>query len=138
MVGLINAIFPPCPPFTEKDLGDQSGKVFIITGAASGVGYELAKLLYAKGGAVYIAARSAKRATDAIEKLKAQVPESSGRLVAMVLDLADLTTIKPAVEAFLKQESRLDTLVHNAGVMMPPPKSKTKLVSLAITDQDGG
>ena len=48
----------------------------------------------------------------------------------MVLDLADLSTVKPAVERFLAMEDRLHVLVHNAGVMMPAAGSKTKLVSL--------
>jgi retinol dehydrogenase-12 len=104
-------------------------QVFIITGAASGVGFELAKILYLRNGAVYIAARSSKRADDAIKRIQIDLPVSKGRLIPLVIDLADLATIKPAVEQFLKQESRLDVLVHNAGVMEPPIGSKTKLVS---------
>jgi retinol dehydrogenase 12 len=129
MVGLRSALFPPAPTFTEKDLPSLSGKVIIITGAASGVGYELSKMLYAKGGTVYIAARSEKRCLDAISKIKAEIPKSTGTLMAMVIDLANLVTIKPAVETFLKQENRLDVLMHNAGIMEPPAGSKTKLVS---------
>lgn len=129
MVGLRNALFPPAPRFTEKDLPLLSGKVIIVTGAAGGIGFELAKMLYAKGGTVYIAARSEKRAVDAISKIKTDIPKSTGTLMVMVIDLADLVTIRPAVEGFLKQESRLDVLVHNAGIMEPPAGSKTKLVS---------
>jgi retinol dehydrogenase-12 len=129
MVGLRSALFPPAPTFTEKDLPTLAGKVIIITGAAGGVGYELAKMLYAKGGTVYIAARSEKRSMDAISKIKTEIPKSTGTLMSMVIDLADLATIKPAVDAFLKQEHRLDVLVHNAGIMEPPAGSKTKLVS---------
>jgi NADP-dependent 3-hydroxy acid dehydrogenase YdfG len=129
MVGLRSALFPPAPTFTEKNLPSLSAKVIIVTGAAGGVGYELSKMLYAKGATVYIAARSEKRATDGISKITAETPNSSGTLMPMVIDLADLTTIKPAVEAFLKQQNRLDILVHNAGIMEPPAGSKTKLVS---------
>jgi NAD(P)-dependent dehydrogenase (short-subunit alcohol dehydrogenase family) len=129
MVGLGNALFPPAPTFTEKDLPSLTGNVIIITGAASGVGYELSKMLYAKGGTVYMAARSEKRCRDAISKIKTEISKSTGTLVSMVIDLADLVTIKPAVDAFLKQENRLDVLIHNAGIMEPPAGSKTKLVS---------
>jgi retinol dehydrogenase 12 len=132
MVGLRNALFPPAPTFTEKDLPSLSGKVIIITGAASGVGFELAKILCAKGGTVYVAARSEKRAVDAISKIKAEIAKPAGTLMAMVIDLADLATIKPAVETFLNQENRLDVLIHNAGIMEPPAGSKTKLVSILI------
>lgn len=83
-------------------------------------------MLYAKGATVYIAARSEKRAMDALSKIKAEIPKSAGTLKSMVVDLADLGTIKLAVEEFLDQEKRLDVLVHNAGVMEPPAGSKTK------------
>jgi len=46
----------------------------------------------------------------------------------MVIDLSDLSSIKPAVETFLAEENRLDILVNNAGVMTPPEGSKTKTV----------
>ncbi len=71
MVSLFSALFPPAPSFKEKDLPDLTGKVFVITGAASGVGFELAKMLYMAGGIVYIAARSVSRCEGAIEKLEA-------------------------------------------------------------------
>lgn len=53
-----------------------------------------------------------------------------GQLKSMVFDLADLRTIKPAVELFLTQESRLDVLFNNAAVMNPPADSKSAQVSL--------
>ncbi|KAF7196804.1 Short-chain dehydrogenase/reductase sthC [Pseudocercospora fuligena] len=54
--------FPPPPTLTESNLPSQSGKVFIVTGGAAGVGYELSKILYHAGGKVYIAGRSEKNA----------------------------------------------------------------------------
>lgn len=104
-------------------------QVFIVTGAASGVGYELAKLLYGQDGKVYIAARSSEKVNRAIKSIKAGVPSSKGHLAPLILDLADFPTIKNAVNAFLQNEDRLDVLVHNAGLMTPPPGSKSKLVS---------
>jgi len=50
----------------------------------------------------------------------------------MVVDLADLRTVKGAVEGFLAREGRLDVLVHNAAVMTPPAGSKDKLVSVSV------
>jgi len=129
MPSTLNAMFPPSPTFTEKDIGDLSGKVIIVTGAASGVGFELAKILYSKNCTVYIGARSQSRANGAISAIKKALPSSRGKLEALVIDLADLTSIKPAVQGFLAKEGRLDVLVHNAGVMEPPAGSKTKLVS---------
>ncbi|TAQ85334.1 hypothetical protein B7494_g6342 [Chlorociboria aeruginascens] len=119
-------MFPPQPTFTEKTLSDQTGKVFIVTGASSGVGRELAQILYSRNAKVYIAARSAERAEAAIQSIKTTFPESTGELVYLHLDLDDLTTIKTSAEEFLGKEQRLDVLWNNAGVMVPPQGSKTK------------
>ena len=130
MPSTFSALFPPPPVFTEKDLSSLTGKVFIVTGAASGVGFELAKILYGAGGTVYVAARSASRCEGAISKIKSQLGgrKSAGKLERMIVDLADLGTIKGAVDEFLRRETRLDGLIHNAGVMTPPAGSKSKQV----------
>jgi len=99
--------------------------VYIITGAASGVGLELAKILYSKNATVYIGARAEKRAQGAITAIKSEVTGSSGTLKAYVVDLADLATIKLAVNKFNAEESRLDVLFQNAGVMTPPAGSRS-------------
>lgn len=132
MPSLLSALFPPAPTFTDKDLPSLAGKVYIITGAASGLGFELAKILYSAGGTVYIAARSKARCERAIENIKAKMigRRTRGELKLMVIDLADLGTVKGAVEKFLDQETRLDVLVNNAGVMMPPEGSRGKQVRL--------
>ncbi|KAH8805960.1 putative short-chain dehydrogenase [Xylogone sp. PMI_703] len=128
MPSTFSAIFPPAPTFTESSVPDLSSKVHIVTGAASGVGYETARILYQKGGVVYIAARSNARCNEAIERIKAQTSgiKTTGRLEALVLDLTDLASVKTAAQEFLEKESRLDLLIHNAGVMTPPKGSKTK------------
>jgi len=107
----------------------KASQVFLVTGAASGVGYELAKLLYGLNGSVYIAARSSEKVDRAIKSIKRDVIASKGRLNPLLLDLADFPTIKKAASEFLQIEKRLDVLVHNAGLMTPPPGSKGKLVS---------
>ncbi len=130
-----NAAFPPKPTFTDANLPSLLGKVYIVTGAASGVGYELVKILYLAGGTVYIAARSTARCQGAIDKLLSETAgvstngKKKGKLGSLVVDLSDLTTVKSGVESFLEKESRLDVLVHNASVMTPPAGSKDKQVS---------
>ena len=124
--------FPPPPTLTEANLPSQKGKVFIVTGGASGVGFELCTILYQAGGKIYLAGRSEANAQSAMSKIKALPPATSsfsssssspGELVFLSLSLDDLTTIKPAVEAFQASESRLDVLFNNAGVSLPPPGS---------------
>jgi NAD(P)-dependent dehydrogenase (short-subunit alcohol dehydrogenase family) len=77
-------------------------------------------MLYGANATLYIAGRSQEKATTAIDALRQAHPDCKGAVHFLQLDLADLTTIKPAVEAFLAKEDRLDVLVNNAGVMWPP------------------
>ena len=95
-------------------------QVYVVTGANSGVGKELAHILYSNNAKVYAAARSKSKATEAIDELRGRSPKSTGELVFLHLDLADLVSVKAAAEEFLAQESRLDVLFNNAGVMAVP------------------
>jgi retinol dehydrogenase-12 len=106
----------PAPALTEKNLPNQAGRVFIVTGGYAGIGYELSKILYQHNGTVYIAGRSADKANKALASIREAIPNSKGKLEFMHVDLADLSTIKPGVEKFLARESRLDVLTNNAGV----------------------
>jgi NAD(P)-dependent dehydrogenase (short-subunit alcohol dehydrogenase family) len=130
-MGVWTQLFPPSPQFTEAQISALTGKVFIVTGGNSGVGFELAKMLYAAGGNVYIASRSATRIATAIEAIKADVSKSesgtsaAGQLNSLTVDLSNLSTIAPCVAAFLAKESRLDVLFNNAGVSRQPPGSVT-------------
>ena len=126
MSSQIRQIYPPAAKFTEKGLPDQAGKVFLITGGATGIGLELVKILYARNAKVYIAARSEQKAVKAIASIEVSFPKSTGELVFLFLDLSDLVLVKQSAESFLSKETRLDVLWNNAGVMVPPQGSKTK------------
>ena len=114
----------PTPPLTEKNLPDQSGRVFIVTGSNTGVGYQLASILYGANATVYVAARTETKAIEAISQIKSAHPSSKGKLTFLKLDLSDLSTIKATAHDFLSKENRLDVLVNNAGVMDPPKNSR--------------
>ncbi len=96
-----------------------------MTGANSGLGKELVKILYSKHAKVYVAARSESKAKKAIEEVRQLYPTSKGELAYLYLDLSDLATIKKSADDFLAKEQRLDVLFNNAGVMTPPVGSKT-------------
>lgn len=113
-------------PFTDKELSDQHGKVFIVTGATSGIGELLVDILYSKNAKVYIAARSAEKAEKTIQTLKNKHSSSRGELIFLHLDLGDLSTVKASAEEFLRKENKLNVLWNNAGVMVPPQGSKSK------------
>jgi NAD(P)-dependent dehydrogenase (short-subunit alcohol dehydrogenase family) len=121
-------LFPPPPGFTEKELPDLNGKVFIVTGGYSGVGFELASILYQAKGKVYIAGRSAARGEEAIRQIKTNCPDATsvGQLEFLRLNLSDLITIKISAETFKSKESKLDVLFNNAAVSLPDKGSTSK------------
>ncbi|KAI1826264.1 NAD(P)-binding protein [Xylaria intraflava] len=116
--------YPPAPRFTEKDLppGSQAGKVFIITGASSGIGLALVKLLYPTGATIYLAGRTAAKIDAAIAEVSSvsPAPATPATLRSLHLDLSDLASIKPAAASFAARETRLDVLWNNAGSGFPP------------------
>jgi NAD(P)-dependent dehydrogenase (short-subunit alcohol dehydrogenase family) len=114
----------PAPSLTEKNLPDQTGKVYLITGSNAGVGYQVASILYGQNAKVYVAARTESKALAAIDAIKKEHPKSQGKLEYLYLNLSDLTTIKASAEDFLSREDKLHWLDNNAGVMVPPKGSK--------------
>jgi len=108
----------PLPNLTKR-------QVFIVTGASSGLGQELAQILYSRNAKVYVAARSQEKANNAIDSIKSAFPNSRGQLIYLHLDLNDLTTIKASADDFLSKEDKLNVLWNNAGVMATPQGSKT-------------
>ncbi|KAK8004541.1 hypothetical protein PG989_004260 [Apiospora arundinis] len=117
--------FPPKPDFVEKDLPDLTSKVYIVTGATSGVGKELARLLYSRNATVYLAARDE---SDTIQHIKQAGPRSAGTLAYLPLDLGDLRSVKAAAERFLASETKLHVLFNNAGVMSADDNKMEKTV----------
>ncbi|KAG6026834.1 hypothetical protein E4U41_001157 [Claviceps citrina] len=116
----------PKPVLTEENLADQAGRVHIVTGGYAGVGKELTDILYQHNATVYVAGRSREKAVAAMDTIQAAHPNSTGRLEFLPVDLSDLASIKQAAQHFTAQEKRLDVLVNNAGVMVPPRGSKGK------------
>ncbi len=111
--------FPSNPTnFSVEKIPDQTGKLFLVTGGNTGIGYETCLALCQKGATVYLAARSEQRASEAIEKIKKEVSEA--KIHWLRLDLADLKQIKGAAEEFKSKEQKLDVLINNAGIMACP------------------
>lgn len=109
--------------WTFDSIPDQSGRTAIVTGANTGIGYETARALARKGARVVLACRDAKKAADAAARIAAEGP--SGTVAAMPLDLSDLDSVRRFAEDFARDHDRLDVLVNNAGVMVPP-ESRTR------------
>jgi NAD(P)-dependent dehydrogenase (short-subunit alcohol dehydrogenase family) len=105
-----------------ENIPDQGGTVVVVTGSSGGIGYETARVLANKNAAVIIAVRNLEKGHAAAQKIKSQYEKANVKV--MRLDLADLSSIKRFAEEFKSTYSRLDRLINNAGVMLPP-HSKT-------------
>ena len=101
--------------FSVQDIPSQTGKVIIVTGGNTGIGYESVKELARAGAKVYLAARSTEKAQAAIKEIKAELPD--GQIEFLQLDLMDLAATKAAAESFSSKEAKLDVLMNNAGIM---------------------
>ena len=103
--------------FTAADVPDQTGKTVFITGANTGLGFEAASVLAGQNARVIIGCRSKDKAQQARETILKRHPEADVAIVA--LDLSDLASVKTAADTVAK-EARLDVLINNAGIMIPP------------------
>ena len=109
--------------WTTKNIPDMSGKVIIITGANSGIGYESARELTRKGAEVIFASRDQVKAKDAMARIGNE--NTDARMKFIELDLASLDSIRKFTEEFKSAYPKLDILLNNAGIMMVP-YGKTK------------
>jgi NAD(P)-dependent dehydrogenase (short-subunit alcohol dehydrogenase family) len=97
---------------------DQTGRTVIVTGANSGIGLETARALAAKNAQVILACRNQSKGQAAAEKIRNDLPHADVRLLP--LDLSSLNAIKTFSDQVKEEYSRLDLLINNAGVMIPP------------------
>ena len=109
--------------WNTKMMEDQTGKIVIITGSNTGIGYHMAYGLASKGANVVMACRNLEKASDSKDKILKDYPDANIELYQ--LDLADLDNIRSFANKFTNENDRLDILINNAGVMIPP-YSKTK------------
>ncbi len=104
--------------FSAEHVGDQSGRLFMITGANSGLGLETAKVLSSAGADVVLACRSESKANAAVEEIRRH--GARGALHVEALDLQDLASVAACAARVRDTHAKLDVLINNAGVMVPP------------------
>jgi len=104
--------------WTAKKIPDLSGKVIIVTGANSGLGFEDAKAFARKGAKTILACRNMEKAHKSLVKIQSKIPEAQAEI--MQLDLGSLDSIKKFVTDFNERFDRLDVLVNNAGILRVP------------------
>jgi NAD(P)-dependent dehydrogenase (short-subunit alcohol dehydrogenase family) len=104
--------------WNTENILSQKGRIVIVTGSSSGIGYETARVLANKQASVIIAVRNLDKGNKALAKIIQQNKDADVQV--MELDLANLASVKNFTENFQKNYSRLDLLINNAGVMIPP------------------
>jgi len=104
--------------WTTANMPDLSGKVIIVTGGNSGLGYESVKVFAQKGAEVILACRSVEKGEAAKTEIMKNNP--AGKIEVMNLDLMDLSSVKNFAVRFKENHSRLNVLINNAGIMIPP------------------
>ena len=102
----------------DKNIQSQIGKTILITGGNSGIGFYTALALAKAGAHVIIAGRNADKIDQAISSIEAE--EIDGRVEAGIVDLASLESVRGFAAQFMAAHPKLDVLINNAGVMMPP------------------
>ncbi len=104
--------------WSEADVPDQSGRVIVVTGANTGIGYHTAAVLAFRGAHVVLAVRNLAKGNAALSRIVAASPRADVTL--QQLDLSSLDSVRSAADALRAAYPRIDLLINNAGVMWTP------------------
>ena len=104
--------------WTERDIPDQSGRVCVVTGANTGLGFETARALAEHGASVVLAVRNPDKGADAVARIRAGTRDAEARV--QHLDLCSLDSIRSTAQQLHASLDRIDLLINNAGVMYTP------------------
>jgi NAD(P)-dependent dehydrogenase (short-subunit alcohol dehydrogenase family) len=111
---------------TLADIGvpDLTGKLAVITGANSGLGFGLTGRFARAGAEVILAIRNRQKGEDAMARIRADVPDA--RLSIRDLDLSSLASVAALGETLNAEGRPIDFLINNAGIMTPPRRDVTE------------
>lgn len=104
--------------WTKKNMSDLTGKIIVVTGGNSGLGFESVKALAEKGATVVLASRNVQKGEDSKAEILKAYPQ--GKVEVLPLDLMDLKSIRSFNKLFKEKYDRLDVLLNNAGIMTTP------------------
>jgi NAD(P)-dependent dehydrogenase (short-subunit alcohol dehydrogenase family) len=104
--------------WTEAEVADQSGRIALVTGANSGIGWDTVRVLADCGARVLLGCRSLERGNEAIGRIREIHPAADVSLLQM--DLADLDSVREAAARVGHEHEKLDLLINNAGLMATP------------------
>jgi NAD(P)-dependent dehydrogenase (short-subunit alcohol dehydrogenase family) len=109
--------------WTIADIPDQTDRIAVVTGANTGLGFETAKALAARGARVVLAVRNLDKGKEAASAIAAATPGADVTL--QELDLGSLASVRAAAEELKGNHDHIDLLINNAGLMYPPKGSTT-------------
>ena len=104
--------------WTSGDVPGQHGRVAVVTGANTGLGFEAARVLAARGASVVLAVRDTGKGKAAAARIAGTAPGAD--VMVQPLDLASLESIRAAAGELRARHPGIDVLINNAGVMFPP------------------
>ncbi|HTJ68990.1 MAG TPA: SDR family NAD(P)-dependent oxidoreductase [Actinospica sp.] len=107
--------------WTEQEIPDQKGRTAVVTGANSGIGFETARALAARGADVVLAVRDIAKGEQAAARIRDSAP--GAEIAVQELDLSSLESVRSAAAALHAKLPRIDLLINNAGVVQPPKKT---------------
>ncbi len=116
--------------FDFQTIHSQKGKIALVTGANIGLGYETALAFAKKDTTVILACRSLDKAQQAMNTILKNFPKAD--LEIILLDLNSLESVRDFVGEFGKKYERLDFLIANAGIMIPPLKRPKKALKVSL------
>src|SRR6266481_3688469 len=104
--------------WTSGEVPGQQGRLAVVTGANTGLGFETARVLAARGASVVLAVRDTGKGKAAAARIAGTAPGAD--VTVQPLDLASLESVRAAAAELRARHPRIDLLVNNAGVMLPP------------------
>jgi len=104
--------------WTSDDVPGQQGRLAVVTGANTGLGFETARVLAARGASVVLAVRDTEKGKAAAARIAGTAPGAT--VTVQPLDLASLDSIRAAAGELRARHPAIDLLVNNAGVMLTP------------------
>lgn len=107
--------------WTEENVPDQSGRLAIVTGSNTGLGYDNARALAAHGAKVVMAVRDTAKGEEAAARIRKLTP--GAQVAVHKLDLGSLASVRAAGAELAAAHPRIDLLINNAGVMYPPKQN---------------
>jgi NAD(P)-dependent dehydrogenase (short-subunit alcohol dehydrogenase family) len=107
--------------WTSGDVPGQQGRLAVVTGANTGLGFEAARVLAARGASVVLAVRDIEKGKAAAARIAGTAPGAN--VMVQHLDLASLDSIRAAAAQLRAAHPRIDLLINNAGVMFPPKQT---------------